>query len=359
MSSVTALVACVALAAAPTPDTARQLFDAGSQAYARGRYDDATRAFEAAYELLPDPAIAFSTAQAHRRRYFVRHDERDLLRAIELFARYLEQVEQGGRRADAVEQLQSLETVRAGLEPTATTPEDTPVATATELMVFTRAQRAEVAIDDGTFRALPTIAAVAPGSHRVRVRAPGYQAADTSATALEGRLMPLEVTLVEQPAKLSLSVRRGTRVEVDGRVVGTAPLSEPLSLAAGPHDVALSAPGRVSTTRAMTFSRGQHRTIAVDMPRTAQRDAAWAMIGTGAGLWLAGGTTLGFAFGFQRRAQRIEDTRGVRNIDTDELIVLEDSLYSRDQLRGATIGLWTGAAVTTAIGLVLMFTDRG
>lgn len=359
--SVISMFLAVALAVGPAPEssTARKLFDAGSLAYDRGRYLDATRAFAAAYELLPDPAIAFSLAQAHRRQYFAGRDPADLARAIELFQRYLDDVPDGGRRADAVDQLQALESLGSRLDDDGHVAPARASAPSTELMIYAKAPRAEVSIDDGRFVAVPAILAATPGSHRIVVQAPGFVPEAATATAIEGRLMPFEVTLKEQPGVLHLRTRRGAAIDVDGRAMGRAPLREPIELASGSHAVSITAPGRVSAMRTVELERGQVRTFSVDLPRTAQRDAAWAMLGTSAGLWLAGGTTLGLALGFQRRGRRIDALRGERNIDASELQTLDDSIWRRNQLRGATIGLWSGAAVTAVIGLVLIFTDRG
>jgi tetratricopeptide (TPR) repeat protein len=361
MATTISVMLAVALAVAPAPETstARKLFDAGSLAYDRGRYGDATRAFSAAYELLPDPAIAFSLAQAHRRQYFAARDPADLVRAIELFRRYLDDVPDGGRRADAVDQLQALESVRSRLEDDGHVAPARASAPSTELVIYAKASRAEVSIDDGAFVAVPAIFEATPGPHRIVVQAPGFVPEAATATAIDGRLMPFEVSLKEQPAVLHLRTRRGAAIAVDGRDIGRAPLREPIALASGRHAVSITAPGRVSATRTIELDRGQVRTFSVGLPRTVQRDAAWAMLGTSAGLWLAGGTTLGLALGFQRRGRRIDALRGERNIDASELQTLETSIRHRDQLRGATIGLWSGAAVAAVIGLVLIFTDRG
>src|SRR4051794_3084418 len=83
-------------------DRAKASFQAGATAYAAGEYLAAIQALESAYALTPLPAIAFSLAQAERRQYFVAHEPPYLLRALELYRRYLDQVPTGGRRAAAL-----------------------------------------------------------------------------------------------------------------------------------------------------------------------------------------------------------------------------------------------------------------
>ncbi len=357
-SAVAVSLATVLALSPPEVTTARRLFDAGSLAYERGRFDDASRAFEAAYELLPEPAIAFSLAQAHRRQYFVGHDSADLERAIELFRRYLAEVPEGKRRADAVDQLQQLELVPRQTADDASR-ERAQDQRSTELVLYANGANAQASVDDGDFVAVPTIVATTPGTHRVRMRAPGYLVGTTAAIAVAGRMMPVTLQLAEAPAHLRLHTRPGATIVVDGRVVGRAPLSAALELSAGPHALVVRAPGRITQWRPLRLAREQSLSLGVALPRTRQRTAALALLGTGAGLWLAGATTVGLAFGFQRRARRIDDLRGDRNIDGDELDMLERDLAARDRLRGASIGLLTGAAVSTIVGVVLYVTDRG
>ncbi len=365
-STCLALALSLSLAAPAVRDeaaTARQLFDAGSLAYDRGRYLEATRAFEAAYTQLPDPAIAFSLAQAHRRQYFVDHDPAHLHRAIELFEGYLRDVDAGRRRADAVEQLQSLQTIRAALPDDADVDVDVDASprepvVATELMIYATAPGATASVDGGLAQSVPTIAAVTPGPHRIRVEAPEHLPVEIEAAAARGRLVPVHAELKARPAHLKMRTREGARVHVDGRLVGVAPLSAPVQLRPGRHEVRVVAPGRVTATRTMSFSRGQTRSFEVDLPPTVRRRVAWGLLGSGLGLAVAGGGTLAGALVHQRRAQDIDAMRGEANIDVEQLDTLNGSLETRDRLRGATIGLWSTAAVCGVVGLVLVLTDR-
>ena len=63
-----------ALADSPSElERAKDSFKAGATAYAAGDYLAAIQALDAAYQLTPLPAIAFSLGQAERRQYFVDH----------------------------------------------------------------------------------------------------------------------------------------------------------------------------------------------------------------------------------------------------------------------------------------------
>jgi hypothetical protein len=374
--------------AAPTAaegNDARQLFEAGSLAYDKGRYVDAVRAFEEAYRLLPKPAVAFSLAQAHRRQYFVARQPQHLDRAIELFGRYVEEVTEGRRRPDAVEQLQTLEALRTRrqasapaapegtAEPTplpgedpppvverAPEPEATPppVTAATELLVYADSPGSEAAIDGGEFSAVPVFAATTPGRHEVVVRAPGFEPATLAAFAIEGRLVPVEAALEEIPGRLKLTARPGARVLLDGRELGYAPLDEPVDVQGGRHELVVTAPGRVPFRQAMDVARASEHTIDARTPVTGQRRAAWGLLGGGGGLVAAGMVTMGLALHYQRDAAQIDSLRGERNISEAELDRLNGSLDTRDALRGVTIGLLATGVAAGVAGLVLLFADR-
>ena len=65
-----ALLPCrLAQGQTPEIERAKASFRAGANAYAAGDYPAAIQALEAAYELTPLPAIAFSLAQAERKQY--------------------------------------------------------------------------------------------------------------------------------------------------------------------------------------------------------------------------------------------------------------------------------------------------
>src|SRR5882762_3849684 len=96
-------------------ERAKESFKAGATAYAAGDYLAAIQALDAAYQLTPLPAIAFSLGQAERRQYFVDHAPEHLSRAVSLFRRYIELAPGGSRRADALDALSQLEPLAAAL----------------------------------------------------------------------------------------------------------------------------------------------------------------------------------------------------------------------------------------------------
>lgn len=337
---------------------AQQLFEAGSLAYDRARYDAAAQAFEAAYAAFPRPEIAFSLAQSQRRQFFVDRERWRLRRAAELYRLYLQRVPEGARRADAVEQLQQIQPWLAEDSDEREAPVDASDVP-TQLMVYSAVANAEASVDGGGFAALPAIVTADEGAHEVTVRASGFHSITTTANAVEGRLVPVPISLQPLPAYLNLRVNRRARVLVDGREVATTPLPRPIELSAGEHEVTLRAPGRIPATRTLQFERAHRRDATVYLAPTLQRRVAWGMLGSSAGLAVAGAGTLGFALGAQRRARRVDERRRTENIELGTAEQFNVDIRQRDQLRGATIGLWSAAAVAGVVGLILLATDRG
>jgi tetratricopeptide (TPR) repeat protein len=347
----------VALAQSGDRQRAKSFFDAGSLAYDRGRYAEAARAFEEAYRVLADPAIAFSLAQAHRRQYFVDQDPARLGRAIELYRVYLERDARGTRRPEAVEQIQvllPLSQAAAPIDPQASAIREPP---ATELMLYSEAPGAVGAIDQAPSTALPLVVPVAPGVHRVSVEAPGYQARVVEARAIEGRLTPVPVELTERPARVVLATEDGARVFIDGELRGIAPFSAPIELASGAHRLTLLEAGTEGHSMQLVLERDQLLQLDVPLPTTTARRLAYYAFGGGAAFVAAGGVTAILASLAESNAIGYEEDRGVRNLDSDELGELNSSVGRRDAFRGASIALFTTAIITGAIGVILYFAD--
>lgn len=362
-----ALAVCLAMAgvavpahAAPAPRAeARRLFEAGSQAYDKGRYGDACRAFRESYRLLPDSAIGFSLAQALRRQYFVDGDAAGLREAATLYRAYLDEVPEGRRRADAVEQLQSIALLLAAAGPPDDADDPTePAEAPTELIVYASVSQALASVDGGPFTEVPLVTAIDPGEHDVVVKAPGFASAQTKATAVRGRIIPVEAVLEPLPATVTVATTPGARVVFDGSELGYAPLSEPVRTAAGEHRVRITAPGRIRYEGTLAVEAGGTAAIDAPLAHTPQRRAAWGLLGAGGGLALAGGTTLTLALVFQRQAKQIEETRDDANLDADQRDDYNADVERRDRLRGATIGLLSASLVATATGVLLVLLDR-
>lgn len=102
---VVVFLLCTGLAAPARADdtaSAREHYERGTKFYDIGRYDEAIREFEAAYEAKSDPAIIYNLAQAHR---LAGHNQE----ALQLYRNYLRYVPHPPNRADIDERIRGLE----------------------------------------------------------------------------------------------------------------------------------------------------------------------------------------------------------------------------------------------------------
>ena len=105
LSVLIALLLGVAMASPARADDAslaREHYQRGTKFYDIGKYDDAIREFEAAYEAKSDAAIIYNLAQAHR---LAGHSQE----ALQLYRNYLRYVPHPPNRADIDEHIRVLE----------------------------------------------------------------------------------------------------------------------------------------------------------------------------------------------------------------------------------------------------------
>jgi tetratricopeptide (TPR) repeat protein len=331
-------------------ERAEASFRAGAAAYAAGEYLAAIQALQAAYELTPLPAIAFSLAQAERRQYFVAREPGHLERAIALYREYVRAVPSGGRRADAVDALVQLEPLAAASAGQSTGGTAQPAPAATRLLVSSEAPGATIALDAMPAVPSPLIREVEPGTHHARVEADGFFPAERELMAVQGELIMGEVSLRERPSTLQLATPADADVYLDGSFVAQGGAKLKLELLAGTHRLAVGAKGSRTEYRSLTLARGQTETLKVTLTRTPQRKAA-------RGLFVAGGAVLatgivlgGLAIHEEQQAQDFLAKREHRNVSSAELNDYQDHTERRDLYRtlaftgvGAAVALFTTA----------------
>lgn len=103
---------------ASSATVAREHYERGTKFYDIGRYDEAIREFEAAYEAKSDPAFIYNLAQAHR---LAGHNQE----ALQLYRNYLRYVPYPPNRTDIDERIRALE--KAVAERPSSAPSPTPV----------------------------------------------------------------------------------------------------------------------------------------------------------------------------------------------------------------------------------------
>ncbi len=333
---------------------AKELFNAGARAYDAGHFEAAVQALEEAYRLAPRPAILFSMAQAERQHYTLSHDAAFLSRATLHYRQYVDQAPLAARRADAARALTELELTAARASELVAR---APAPPSTRVLVTSPTRSALARLDGGSAAPTPRVEEVTPGRHKVVVEAAGYVAEERLIVAAAGGLVTLHVPLRALPARLAIAgAPPGARVSVDGRDVGTAPLT-PLSIAPGPHVVAVSKPGWTPYAADVLLAAGETAWVRVEAGPTALRTASYAL-GATAGVALAAGVTfLGLARHYEARAGSIYyDERGTRALTEADGRAYSLAREARDDWRargaialGAGAGLALGALALYAI----------
>jgi tetratricopeptide (TPR) repeat protein len=339
-------------------DEARTFFNAGAAAYGSANYRDAVRAFEQAYALAPRPQVLFSLAQAERKDYLDRKDPGVLRRAIQHYREYLKEVPTGGRHSEALESMNELEAKLAQVDPQA------PVASApTErrkprVTVFSTTPGAQASLDGGPPQELPYFADLEPGKHTVHVTAEGFFDADQEVSGDRGNDVPVELTLRERPALVTVSLRAEAEVYVDGRLFAQTPLSQPLEVPAGAHLIAVVKNGKTSWSQEVVLGRGKERRLEPRLRTSVQRYFAYGLLGTGiTSLTLSAGYALG-ALKNQSQARDIETKRATGNITAAELTHHNDAIGRRNDERIAAVTLVSVGSVLTIGGALLYLFDK-
>jgi hypothetical protein len=341
---------------------AKVFFKAGAAAYTAGDYLAAIQALEAAYQLTPLPAIAFSLAQAERRQYFVSRERGHLQRAIVLYRIYLSEVQSGGRRADATDALAQLEPLALALGGAPVAPgspesPETPSAARdpgkTRLLVTSEVPEASISLDGAKPVPSPLIAEVTPGRHDVKVEARGYFPAERGVVAVSGALVPVEIPLRVRPASVSLRASADADLYIDGEHAGKVGQLVHLELPGGPHSFTFGKKGHRLTTVQAELEPGESHVISAKLVPTSQRTAAYIMFAS-AGVSLGATVIFGvLAAGQEEKARELQQKQESGNITAEELEDYDEALERRGELRGAAVlsGLFFGGVLVTGICL--------
>jgi hypothetical protein len=351
------LLAALFLAAAPAfaqsaadVERAKESFKAGAAAYAAGEYLAAIQALDAAYALTPLPAIAFSLAQAERKQYFVRHDRQHLERAIRLFRSYVEQVQSGGRRADALDALSQLEPLATGQEKKSEgrvpVPNAAERARSTRLVITSDTPRARLSLDGSPPLPSPLIREVEPGKHRVLVEAQGFYSVQRELTALTGELTAASIPLRERPSTLVLWTAEDAEIYLDGVFVSEGGEGVSLKLASGFHDLAVARKGHKVASRQLLLERGGTERLRIALEPTRLRIASQVLFISGGAALSASLLLSALAIRAENRTEDFLARRKHDNVTNPELVSYRTAVANRDRYRAAaTISVASSVAV--------------
>jgi|GEM_PF-432296 len=358
-----ALAAAIALAAPSARaqgkdqlDRAKALFNAGAQLYTSGQFAAAIDAFEQANKIVSRPSILFSLAQAHKRQYFIDKNPEHLRVAIRNYRSYVDQVPEGGRRADAAQALAELVPLEEKLGAEAPAPARPAARPVARLLVTSPTPGAMVTLDDKVTKPVPFGPEVSPGRHKVRVFAPGYADEEQVVEAVEGNVV-VPVSLRERPARLVIRALANAQVSIDGRFAGTTPLSSPIEMAAGDHLVVVTRTGYRPVTEELKLGRDERRTLDVRLEVTGQRVVANALLVSGAALAVVGGAFGAVALVEQGRAASIRDEPGSR-VTPSDLDDYEGARRARDRWTTASLVTLSAAGASLATGLLFRVFDQ-
>jgi tetratricopeptide (TPR) repeat protein len=113
----------VATAHAEDKNAAKEHWERGTRFYDIGKYDDAIKEFEAAYEAKSDPAFLYNLAQSHR----LAGHTNEALRLYRTYLRYVPKAPNRGDIEDRIKELEKAAADKPATEPS--TPATTPPAT--------------------------------------------------------------------------------------------------------------------------------------------------------------------------------------------------------------------------------------
>lgn len=357
---IASIILCTSLASAapPTNDElarAHTFFDAGAQAYAAARYEDAARSFEQAYALAPKPTVLFSLAQAERKSYYATSNATYGRSGIEHYKAYLEQVPSGGRRSEATEGKADLES-RLRTEPSVAAPIQEKRKPRVTVVSATPGARAQ--LDGRAAEELPFFSDLEPGKHKIRIFADGYFDEEREVAGDKVGDVPIDAPLKEKPAKLTISYEGSGEVYVDGRLLASTPSNGAIDVPAGAHVLSLAVNGRKVVSEEVRLERGKPFTFSPRPEISGQRMVAWSLIGVGAAGVVAGGVFGVLALGQQSKVRDVESDVSQKNISQSQLDGHNDAIDRRDTFRTVSIVSFSAGLAVAAGGVALYFFDK-
>jgi hypothetical protein len=197
-----------------------------------------------------------------------------------------------------------------------------------------------------------------PGPHRVHIGADGYVDFDTTMQAIPDQLLAQEKDLTEKPGQLFVQTESGADITVDGRLLATTPLVQPLDLSPGAHYVVVTKNGKKAVSRAVTLVHGHRVDVAVGLESSGQRIAADALLIGGGAVILAGGAFTGVALVEQSRAEDILNKKAMTNLTSSDLVAYGNDVDLRDTWKTVAMITYGGGLALLATGTLLYLFDK-
>lgn len=154
------------------------------------------------------------------------------------------------------------------------------------------------------------------------------------------------------PAKLVVDAPSGAEVRVDGILVGSLPLPEPITADPGKHHVIITANGNHPYETDVQLTRGKTVTLYADLESTSQRTLSWILISTGATM-VAVGVGFGVASVVEHRLAR-DIEQGPDDLSPSQQEEFDRAISARDDYRIVS-GVMGGAGLATFVTGALFF----
>lgn len=348
---------------------AKAHFAIAARAYEANQFGVAIEAFQEAYRLAPRPALLFSIAQAHRRKYYADQSNEDLRHGIEFYRRYIKDDPNGRRVDEALMALGELEALAARLNVTAPQPDlatlpgqslqpEQPKSTLARLLIAPSVKGAVARVDGGPAVQLPNRIEVTPGRHSVLIEAADCLPEQREVEVGAGESFAMDVRLTQKPALVQTRVEDGARIYVDGRFTTTSPLPKPLEVVAGSHTVALTQNGRDPLSFEVTLRPGESKVLDAQFSTSAQRVSSYVLFGVGSALLVTGGVFTGLALHQESEAKDLQQRLGQTNLSLDERNQHEHAIELRDTYRTVAIGTIAGGAAVGITATLLYLFDH-
>lgn len=347
MTALAVLLSCAALSAPAAPPggdgTASEHFARGQALFESGDYDGALEALDAAVSLDPQPRYFYNIALVHEWKG-------DYLRARRAMEGFLRRANDGPDRDRARVALERYrERSRVG-----------------RVVVRVTPPGAQVQVDGmerGT-TPLPEALELAPGERRVRVQKKGFTPWEQTEVLVGGQLLVLDVSLGRVPeGQLRVDVRAGgARVALDGRVLGTGPLSHDVSVPPGAHQIRVERPGAYPLLREVEVPAWEEAAVVIAAaelePVPEPSPWPWVVIGVGAAATATGIGLTVTAGGIRDDYDADWDPEHERYRTKTEAQRVRDQARIDDLETGSAVAFGIGAALVVG-GLVWWFAEVG
>ncbi len=328
---------------------AKRLMDSGKAAFRNERFEDAIELFAEAYRTFPQVTLLYALGSAHRRAYELGGGADHRRLSIRRYQQYLSEAPEGESADFAQNYLTALLAERdLGLDE----------EVITRILVATTAEDATMSVDGSPPLAAPGVISVEPGSHELRVRAPGYEEFVQRVDVPEGATYQIDATLIGLDGSIAIQGPKRAWVQLDGKMIGRLPFAEPLRAPPGAHVLTISKNGYETLHLDVEVKRDGWQSVRAPLDQSNKRIASYFLFGVGTAGSIAGCVTLAFALGHQARALDYEERRTAGQLSTFEYDRYLEYIDQRNNMRIASAISGIGSGVLLLTGMILFVNDN-